>query len=481
MHENKILIGWGHQDITPELPVMLHGQFYLRLATEVLDPVTVTALAIESENKSSRIVMVSLDLVCVPDYVRDEVRREISEKCPDLEPENIFLSATHTHEAMLMSGIERIAWPDVEGFDREKVTRFIIDRTVEAIQEAWASRSPGAISYGVTTAVVGTNRRMCYNDGTARMYGDTSVDEFINIEGDCDHNVNLLFTYDQKNKLTGMIVNVPCPSQVTETIDQVSADFWHETRCEIRKRHGDNIYILPQCSSAGDQAPHIQINPASQRRMLELKYGSDIPLAWRQEIANRLADAVDEGLAITSKDIRDKVILKQECIQINLPIWMLTKEHVELAKKEMAEWQKKLDNLKPDLLDKIYSASHSKIKYYRNIIERYGQQAERSGFFTEINIVRLGDIVFATNRFELFLDFGRRIKTRSRALQTFIVQLAGLGTYLAPHRSCGQAYGATPMDGEVGPEGGNVLVEETIQRINDMFNENLNPFSGARF
>jgi len=30
----------------------------------------------------------------------------------------------------------------------------------------------------------------------------------------------------------------------------------------------------------------------------------------------------------------------------------------------------------------------------------------------------------ATNPFELFLDYGMRIKARSKALQTFVVQLA---------------------------------------------------------
>ena len=99
---------------------------------------------------------------------------------------------------------------------------------------------------------------------------------------------------------------------------------------------------------------------------------------------------------------------------------------------------------------------------------------------TEISITRLAEIAFATSQFELHLDFGQRIKTRSWALQTFLVQLTGSGAYLAPHRSCGKGYGATPMDGGVGPEGGDALVEQTVERVNAMFNENLNPF-GAFF
>ncbi|MCD4825235.1 MAG: hypothetical protein K8S55_11580 [Phycisphaerae bacterium] len=483
MEEQKLLIGWGHRDITPELPVMLRGQFNLRLAREVLDPITVTALAIESQDKSSQLVMVSLDIVSVSNFIRDEARREISGKIDGLNPDNVFFNATHTHTSavtQMAEGRPEITWPDVEGYDREKTSRFIIARMVEAVQEAWAGRKLGAISFGLGAAVIGSNRRICYSDGTSKMYGDTSVREFTHIEGDCDSNVNLLFTYDPSHELTGMIVNVPVPSQVTEGIDKISADFWHETRCEIKKRYGDNIHILPQCSAAGDQAPHPLINPAARRRMLELKYQTDIPMAWRKEIANRIANAIDETFPVASKDIRDKAILKHENIKLRLPPWKLTEEHLKLAKKEMCVSQEKLDQLEENLLDEDYSSTYARVRYYKNIIERFERQSDSDEFPTEINITRLADIVFATNQFELLLDFGQRIKARSMALQTFLVQLTGTGTYLAPQRSCGSGYGASPMDGEIGPEGGNALVEQTVEQVNAMFSENLNPF-GARF
>ncbi|MCD4825237.1 MAG: neutral/alkaline non-lysosomal ceramidase N-terminal domain-containing protein [Phycisphaerae bacterium] len=483
MEEQKILIGWGHRDITPELPVMLRGQFHVRVAHEVLDPITVTALAIESQDQSSQLVMVSLDIVCVSDIIRDEARREISEKIDGLNPDNVFFNATHTHASAVVTVSEEkpsITWPDVEGYDREKASRFIVARMVEAVQEAWAGRKLGAISFGVGAAVVGSNRRVSYSDGTVKMLGDTSVREFANIEGDCDSNVNLLFTYDPSHELTGMIVNIPVPSQVNAMISKVSADFWHETRCEIKKRYGDNIYILPQCSAAGDQCPHPLVNPAAPRRMLELKYQTDIETAWRKEIANRIVNAIDETFPIVSKDIRDKAILKHENIKLRLPTWNLTEEHLRLAKKEMLASQEKLDQLEENLLDVDYSSTYARVRYYKNIIERFERQSENNDFSTEINITRLAEIAFATNQFELLLDFGQRIKARSRALQTFLVQLTGTGTYLAPQRSCGSGYGASPMDGEIGPEGGNALVEQTVEQINAMFSENFNPF-GARF
>jgi len=83
--------------------------------------------------------------------------------------------------------------------------------------------------------------------------------------------------------------------------------------------------------------------------------------------------------------------------------------------------------------------------------------------------VRLGDIVIATNPFELFLDFGIQIKARSPAIQTFVVQLAGNGSYIPTERAlAGKGYGAEPVSNPIGPEGGKMIVEETIKILKNL-------------
>lgn len=85
-------------------------------------------------------------------------------------------------------------------------------------------------------------------------------------------------------------------------------------------------------------------------------------------------------------------------------------------------------------------------------------------------MVRLGDIAIATNPFELFLDFGMQMKSRSRAEQTFIAQLSGPGTYLPTARAVAAGgYGAEVASSMVGPEGGEILVERTVETINSMW------------
>jgi len=89
----------------------------------------------------------------------------------------------------------------------------------------------------------------------------------------------------------------------------------------------------------------------------------------------------------------------------------------------------------------------------------------------EVHAVRIGETTFATNPFELYLDYAVRIRELSAATQTFLVQKAGCnGTYLPSERSIsGGGYGSVPASTDIGPEGGEKLVEWTVSAINSMF------------
>ena len=87
-----------------------------------------------------------------------------------------------------------------------------------------------------------------------------------------------------------------------------------------------------------------------------------------------------------------------------------------------------------------------------------------------MHVIRVGNAVFATNSFELYLDYGDRIKGGSRAEQTFLVQLAaGRGSYLPSRRSGTTGYGSAPASSLVTFDGGNMIVEESVKTINSLF------------
>jgi hypothetical protein len=236
MKSGKILVGWASRDITPLKKVSIFGQFHVRISEKINDPLSTTALALESADGLEQSVIVSLDAVWVSDPLMEQCRTRLKRELPGFNPEKLLIGATHTHTA---PGQLSTVFSDPPGLGAdvmtdEEYTDFLSGRITEAAVEAWNTRKPGAVGWGRGHAVVGFNRRVSYFDGTTAMYGKTDKPDFSHIEGYEEHAVDLLFTYDVARRLTGMIVNVPCPSQCTEGASFVSADYWHETRCEIQ-------------------------------------------------------------------------------------------------------------------------------------------------------------------------------------------------------------------------------------------------------
>ena len=61
VESDTLYIGWASADITPDHPVLLRGQFHARISEGVMDPLTVTALAIESGRRrpSEKAILIS--------------------------------------------------------------------------------------------------------------------------------------------------------------------------------------------------------------------------------------------------------------------------------------------------------------------------------------------------------------------------------------------------------------------------------------
>ena len=57
------------------------------------------------------------------------------------------------------------------------------------------------------------------------------------------------------------------------------------------------------------------------------------------------------------------------------------------------------------------------------VMARYEHQQNTDLHDAEVHVIRLGEIAFATNSFELFLDYGNRIRESSKAQQTFLIKL----------------------------------------------------------
>jgi hypothetical protein len=480
-------IGWSSADITPDEPVQLAGQHYARISEGVRDPVTATALALAGgDAPDAAVILVSCDLVSISDSLKCAVRERVAASLPELAPEAIILNATHTHTAPLArteADEQKRAGASVltreiplPAMPAEGYIAWAAERIAAAVVAAWRGRVPGAIGYALGQAVVGRNRRSVYARGESRMYGDTTAADFSHIEGCEDHSVNLLATWNAAGELTGVVVNVPCPSQETENLFEISADYWHDTRVELRRRLGQNLFVLPQCSAAGDQSPHIQWDKAAEARMRRLA-GRD----ERQEIAARIAAAVEGALPLAALERQSNPFLQHRCETVDLPRRRLTDADVREAlaggEPHRQAYARLLAELEahPELREKPrwyvpITYEYRRWRWHASVELRHDLEAVQPTMPVELHAVRLGDLAFATNPFEYYLDYGIRIKARSPAMQTFLVQLAGAGSYVPSARSlAGKGYGSVPASTPVGPEGGDRIAEWTVASLKDLW------------
>ena len=141
----KLMVGWDRQDITPHQPVELMGQYYQRISSNVRDPLTVTALALEQTTASGveQAVMVSVDVVGLDYAFLKAVRAAVRGQAPGLKPEMIFLNATHTHCAPALSSSFRWWVPAAQVMQPDEVRGFLLERVVLAVAKAWNNRQPG--------------------------------------------------------------------------------------------------------------------------------------------------------------------------------------------------------------------------------------------------------------------------------------------------------------------------------------------------
>ena len=264
-----------------------------------------------------------------------------------------------------------------------------------------------------------------------------------------------------------MLVNLACPSQCDERKEEFSADFWHDVRVGLRDRYGPGVHLLPQCAPAGDASPHLLLDGREEKDLRDRAHVDDKGI-----IARRIMAAVEEAQALASSP-EGEVEFRHLVRRLHLPRLRVTPEEYELEKRIPTMSEEELKR-QPWGFNRIWPFGA-----VSDLVSRFENQDENPTHHVECHIIRLGDVVFATNPFELFMDYGARIRARSKALQTFLVQLAdgsGNGCYLPTQRALeGGHYSAIIKSNWVGPEGGKMLVDETVSSISELFPDESYP------
>ena len=154
---------------------------------------------------------------------------------------------------------------------------------------------------------------------------------------------------------------------------------------------------------------------------------------------------------------------------------LITDEEAQWCRDNIAAMADKIPD-RENVTDEEYRRAMSRYNTIKNrntsALGRYEDQPNVDPYLhTVVHAVQVGDIAFASNRFELYQDYMHRIQARSPFMQTFVVQLASFegGTYLPTERGVkNKGYSASLFCNVVGPEGGQDLVEGTLRMLNEL-------------
>lgn len=499
----NLKIGWAEESLVPEKKVALEGQFFERISQFVESPVVVTACAVEADGDAA--ILMSVDIISMQKCLIDLIRERFAQICPEVDPMKLVPFATHTHTSIAARadtgkrGSSSIASLNkvLEEFFPEgklyaaKVTTddtvmtpeegaaLVVERAAMAAKRAWEGRQDAYYANEFGRAAVGMCRRVVYDDGSGQMWGDTNTANFVSLEGGNDSGVELLYTFDANKKLTGVWANIACPAQILEQRSFISADYWGRVRANLREKLGPDVYLLSMCGAGGDQCPRDLvrwINPETPiddpnvKRPHLLKRKAD-PSMYDISGCNKVGKRISNEILSVLEEITEyhsDPVFKHEVVHLNLPLRKATMAQYEDAIRQIEYYiEKNKDKESFDFSDT------AKMHVYAGTVKRFRDQQYTEVVPTEYHVIRLGDICVATNPFELFLDYGNRIKARSYAQQTFIAQLCCDGFGYLPTEKAEKAghYSAYISSGRVGHEGGDLLVRDTLDRINKMFEE----------
>lgn len=465
-HTAQLHIGTAETTITPNRPVALEGYFGLRVSNGVSSPVMAQVLVLElleEGNIEERSIMVSADLVHLPWEMLNAVRDRVGKTLPEIDTAKIFISTTHTHQAPVVMR-DNFIIPDGV-MTVESYIEFFAKQVSEAIVKACSNMRAGSMAWGLGDAEIGFNRRTAYLSGRGQMFGEMRTPDYKGPEGAVYRGMPVLFFFDSRGDPIATAINPWCPAQVAPGNRQISADFWHPVREQLKKEFGEALTVLCWSGAAGDQMPGPRIHEDAENRMLQLR-GID---GWVEECARRIVTSVLDVYALVRDERKGDIVLQHRSDQIRLPGWKLSDD--ELAGIRVAH-DGLVDDLKnhPDRANALARP----ISWRAQTLEvQENLRKSRDGCYpTEIHVLRIGDVAVCTNQFELFTEYGLRMVARSDALMTCVVQLAGPAYYLPTAEAIsGGGYSAIPETCPVGPTGGQMLVDETVKRITKLFND----------
>jgi len=349
--------------ITPEGPMWMAGYAARKKPSEgKVHDLHAKALAIEDAD-STRLVIVTVDLISVPRPIRDWLEKKVHEKY-QLPPDGLMINCSHTH-----CGPEVRTTPSsLRGLEPERArqaqeyVRSLQEELASLVGQALEALAPAKLSYCHARCGFAMNRRTPTANGFRN---------FPNPDAPVDHDVPVLRVEGADGKLQAMLFGYACHS-TTLGFYQFCGDYGGFAQLYLEESHpGAAALFVAGCGA--DQNPY----PRSE-------------LALAEQHGRSLANAVEAALITTPRPLTGKLRSAYNIVT--------------------------LEYASPPTRDELTERAQSKNKYERAHAENLLIQLEEDGKIRDsypcpVQVVQFGDaLTLVALPGETVVDFSLRLK-----------------------------------------------------------------------
>jgi len=237
---NEIYFGLARRNINPKIAISLAGYFNARMWEKILDDIEVRALVLRQGTQYTAIVQ--FDLVTTSQNLINAFYAEIKD-FKELRPDNMIVTATHSHTAPEIRLNKPGSNPDY--------IPFAAKQAASALKEAMGNLQPGTTVYGKTSDDrFMFNRRYWMKDGSVITNPGKLNPEIDRPEGEINPEIPLL-GIKKDGKLQVLIANLV---NHTDTIggNNVSADWPGFMIKQLQAEMGGGSMVLPLIGCSGN-------------------------------------------------------------------------------------------------------------------------------------------------------------------------------------------------------------------------------------
>ncbi len=412
--------GAATSNITPELGTLVVGGFAPYPAKHVHDELHARCLVLD--DGQTRLALVACDLLGLHRSVSIEARRLIQE-ATGIPPQNVLISATHTHSAGTALGKNRY----VNEQTLDEYQRFVARRIADAVQCALQVLRPAEIAFGTVDVPEQVhNRRWRMREGSVKANHFGKIDQvrtnppvaspdLIEPAGPTDPTVSILALREPGGRLIGVYSAYSLHYVGGTGPAHISADYYGMF-CEALKRLQPDGNADPPFVAMLVNGTSGDINNIDRRQPRPGRQ----PYQQMRAVAEDVASKVNAALAKLSWQDRAPLSARFR----ELPVAWRTVEP------ELLAWAQDIEARAPRLPEGnvpvgakwATTAEFVSPLSYAGRIQLLAQSKDSA--LLPLQVLRIGDVVIGTSPCETFAEIGLEFKRRSPSPHSFMVSLA---------------------------------------------------------